>query len=110
MPTGRYKRKLTAEQVQSMLEEIFGGMTHGEASLKYGISRAYVGQIVNGKACWDAERRDDMSEMTEEELEALIAEQMPTMPKEPRVDRTDRLPLAVSRGIGVRCMGRRVDI
>lgn len=45
---------------------------------------------------------DDTSELTEEELEQMIAEQLPTMPREPKdYPPNSRLPVAVLRGRGV---------
>jgi hypothetical protein len=93
-----------------MLEDIYGGMSHGAAAMKYGISRAYVGQIVNGKACWDFGDVDkyELAEMSEEDLDAMIEEQLPTMPKEPSDGyRWPRLPQAVQRGMGLQARHRR---
>jgi|GEM_PF-5086776 len=41
-------------------------------------------------------------DITEAELDAMIAERLPTMPREPRDEVRETLPAAVARGIGVR--------
>ena len=90
------------------------GMTPAKLASRFNVSRMTVYMVIDGRLYPHLSRHPDDYpdagvDMTEEELDALIAEQLPTMPREPKQSGGPRLPLAVARGRGVQARERRRD-
>ena len=84
-----------------ILADLDRDMTQNAVARKYGITRSVVANVAK-RAMGEESNIERENDMTEEDLERLIAEQLPTMPNEPKVGSGPRLPQAVSRGRGLK--------
>lgn len=89
----------TEDKILALLSQ---GVSQRMVALMCGTTRSVVQYIVAGQSI---EARE--CDMSEAELDAMIAEQMPTMPSDPRIERQKRfVPHAVQRGRGIQATWR----
>lgn len=102
------KRKLDPESVLLLIADLDAGMPRMDVARKHGVTPQTVWQIDAGQTWAEVtgRKRDDGEDMTEAELDRLIAEQLPSMPGNGGCRGRTSRPLAVSRGLGTRASGR----
>lgn len=98
--------RLTEEEVWGILSDL-GVLPMGEIAEKYNVSRQTINNIDNGTFRKDVLERyeAEQDKLTEEQLDAMIAERYPTMPpltEEERLELCEAPPMVVIRGRGVR--------
>lgn len=92
--------RITDEKRAAVLAELNRGVSQRVVCKRYGISRMSCVRIQDG---WlPSDPSDYGCDLTEEELDAIIAEQRPTMPGRARASECHGVPMAVLRGIGIR--------
>lgn len=94
--------RLTDAKRAAIWADVVRGLSRRAICERHHVSATTVSRIESADAGDDFDRECNM---TEDELEALIAEQLPTMPQRDE-SREQRLPQAVSRGIGLRATQR----